>query len=687
MPLGWLPFDRPREPAAPAPRWLASILGANWLRFPCYCGPTGFPHGHAPTRTSHVVLPGDLSVHLLRTSVRGFSALEAHLADRIAEQMSIQTGRRPAASESRSWQRSLPALQADLASAGLGDVEMLIEYQLPLTSKRADVVLAGSHPKTGHPSYVVVELKQWSSAGRFEDSDTLVSVEQYGRRAVTHPALQVADYCEYLSSFTVMLAEQPHSLAGVAYLHNATDRGVEDLLALRRTKQGALFTGQRRGAFVDYLRSHLAPGSSGAEAADALLRSRIAPSKQLLAVAAEEVQNREQFVLLDDQRDAYEHVMHAVNRARRSNIKTAIVVSGGPGSGKSVIALSLMGELSRQGRSVMHATGSRSFTLTLRKVAGRRAPSVAKLFTYFNSFMTAEPNDLDCLILDEAHRIRETSVSRYTRKELWNAGRPQIDELLSAARVPVFLLDEHQVVRPGEMGTVEDIAAHASALGLRVEHINLNDQFRCGGSQVYVDWALRLLGLLPGGPMTWAGDDGFVVSVADTPDELEHVLSGRQSEGYSSRIAAGYCWPWSDPRQDGSLVNDVQIEGWSRPWNLRGDRAIGGAPPAALWASDPAGSGQVGCVYTAQGFEYDHAGVIIGPDFVWRDGRWRTVREANRDPDFGNRTKVSDHEFDRLVRNVYKVLLTRGMQSVTIYSTDPQTRDFLRSLVSAHPES
>ncbi|WP_323095738.1 DUF2075 domain-containing protein [Intrasporangium sp. YIM S08009] len=620
-------------------------------------------------------------MHLLRTSVRGFSSLEAHLADYIAEQMSIQTGRRPAASESRSWERSLPALRADLVSAGLDDVEMLIEYQLPLTSKRADVVLAGVHPKTGQPSYVVVELKQWSAAERFEDSDTLVTVEQYGHRAVTHPALQVADYCEYLSSFTVMLAEQSHSLAGVAYLHNATDQGVADLRRRATTKQSALFTGQDRGAFVEYLRSLLAPGESGAEAADRLLRSRISPSKQLLAAAADEVQRREQFVLLDEQRDAFEHVMHAVNRARRSNTKTAVVVSGGPGSGKSVIALSLMGELSRQGRAVMHATGSKSFTQTLRKVAGKRAPAVAKLFTYFNSFMTAEPNDLDCLILDEAHRIRETSVNRYTRKELRNSGRPQIHELLSAARVPVFLLDEHQVVRPGEMGTVEDIEAHAAALGIRVEHINLNDQFRCGGSEAYVDWVQRLLGLKPGGPIPWRGDDGFEVSVVDTPEELEHFLTARSEDGYSARMAAGYCWPWSDPRSDGSLVPDVQIEGWARPWNLRGERSVGGAPPAALWASDPAGFGQVGCVYTAQGFEYDHAGVIIGPDFVWRDGRWLTMREVNRDPDFRNRTKVSEADFDRLVRNVYKVLLTRGMQSVSIYSTDAQTREFLRGLV------
>ncbi len=247
--------------------------------------------------------------------------------------------------------------------------------------------------------------------------------------------------------------------------------------------------------------------------------------------------------------------------------------------------------------------------------------------------------------------------------------------------MPVFLLDEHQVVRPGELGTVQDIERYAAVLGIEVEEIRLDDQFRCGGSQIYVDWVLRLLGLVPGGPVPWTGDDGFDVEVVDSPLELGHVLGQHHADGYTARVAAGYCWPWSDPRPDGTLVDDVVIGDWSRPWNLRGERSVGGAPPSALWASDPAGFGQVGCIYTAQGFEYDHAGVILGPDLVWRDRRWVSVREANRDPDFKSRTKVPDEDFDRLVRNVYKVLLTRGMRSVHIYSTDPQTRDFLRSLV------
>jgi hypothetical protein len=255
-----------------------------------------------------------------------------------------------------------------------------------------------------------------------------------------------------------------------------------------------------------------------------------------------------------------------------------------------------------------------------------------------------------------------------------------VEELIDAARVPVFLLDEFQVVRPGEQGTVEDIEKHAANQGVHVEKVDLDAQFRCGGSEEYVMWVKRLLGLLPGGPIEWTGDPHFEVEVADSPWELEAYLSTKLEGGYSARIAAGYCWPWSDPRKDGSLVPDVQIGDWSRPWNLKGERSVGGAPAAALWATDPAGFGQVGCVYTAQGFEYDYAGVILGPDLVWRDDRWVAVREANRDPDFRNRAKVSDLDFDRLVRNVYKVLLTRGMRGVVLHSTDRTTQDHLRAL-------
>lgn len=597
----------------------------------------------------------------------------------LADFLMYQGVGRPGESERRSWRNSLPVLADDLREAGLGAVQVLMEHRLPLTSKRADVVLAGVHPKTGRHSYVVLELKQWSRARRWGDSDTLLDVDGARYRPVLHPSVQVDGYVDYLRDFVSVLSAAPDSITGAAYLHNAHELGIEDLRGSHVPSSSRLFTGQKRGDLHDFLRSRLAP-DSGIRAADEFLSSRIAPSKQLLRVAADEIQQREQFVLLDEQRVAYELVLAEVRKAAHADTKTVVVIAGGPGSGKSVIALSLLGELAREGHTVMHATGSRSFTQTLRAVAGKGSSRTKSLFAYFNSFMAAERNSLDVLIMDEAHRLRLTSVNRYTRKEVRAAARPQVDELFDVARVPVFLLDQHQVVRPGEMGSVKEIEAHASARNLPVIQVDLHAQYRAGGSDAYLDWVLRLLGLAGEGPIPWQDEAAFTVEVADSPGELEARLRHEMVGSTNARITAGYCWPWSDPRADGTLVEDVVIGDWRRPWNLRGERSVGGAPPSALWATSDGGFDQVGCVYTAQGFEYSWNGVIFGPDLVWRTDRWVARREFNRDPDFRSVKTVDDASFNRLVRHVYKVLLTRGMVGTVLYSTDRETRVKLREL-------
>jgi hypothetical protein len=602
--------------------------------------------------------------------------MEQRFSDVLAEHMRMSAGVSVSAAERRSWDRSLPVLAQDLVQAGLSQVEMLIEYQLPLTSKRADVVLAGQDRRTGGDAYLVVELKQWSHAELFEDDPGLVLVEHMRGGPKLHPVLQAKGYCDYLSDYVSVLRERPHAVHGVAYLHNAAKADVADLYDRVRDDRTRLFTQTTRGAFVDYLRDRFAP-APGAGAADRFLASDIRPSRQLLTVAAAEIRNQTQFVLLADQRLAYELVLHEVDRAHKQDTKTVVIVTGGPGSGKSVIALALLGELSRQGRPVLHATGSQSFTQTMRRYVGKGSTQVKSIFKYFNNFVDARRNGLDVLICDEAHRIREVSANRYTPAAK-RTGRPQVDELLDAARVPVFLLDEHQVVRPGEIGTVEEISRHAAARGLDVRHVPLDAQFRCGGSRRYEDWVLGLLGLDGRQPVAWGGDDHFDVSLAESPDELESVLRDRLDAGFSARMTAGFCWRWSDPDGD-RLVPDVVIGDWARPWNAKGERAVGGAPPSALWATLPGGFGQVGCVYTAQGFEYDWNGVIVGPDLVVRDGRLVTVRAASKDPALV-RGSVSDDQADRLIRNTYKVLLTRGMMGTILYSVDAQTQRFLASL-------
>ncbi|GAA3350852.1 DUF2075 domain-containing protein [Amorphoplanes nipponensis] len=603
-------------------------------------------------------------------------ATEGSLADRVAEQVWMGgPGVSPA--ERRAWSRSLPVLAQDLVDAGLDDVEVLVEYQLPLTSRRIDAVLAGVHPGTGEDSFVVIELKQWSFATRYEDSDTLVDVEHAAGPRL-HPGIQVGDYCQYLIDFLGLLADHGNTVRGAAYLHNAADRYIAELLDRPATEQSRIFTGQRRGDFLAYLRSALDGGKPGAPAADRFLKSTVRPSRHLLTYAARELKERSHFTLLDEQRVAYELVLHAVERARAADHKSVVVVSGGPGSGKSVIALSLLGELARQGRSALHATGSKSFTQTLRRYAGQGSTRLKNMFLYFNSFMTADRNGIDVLICDEAHRIRETSVNRFTRSAQRQGARPQLEELLAAARVPVFLLDEHQVVKPGELGNVDIITAYAKRLNLVVDVVSLHDQFRCGGSESYERWVLNLLGLGESKPTMWVGDGRFDLRVAQTPEEMQAFLAEKQRAGETARMTAGYCWPWSDPRPDGTLVDDVRLGNW---WNVKSDRSVGDAPGSPFWATDPNGFGQVGCVYTAQGFEYEWSGVIIGPDLIARDSRLVTDRDEFKDPAFRSRKTVSDAEADRLIRNTYKVLMTRGMRGTVLYAVDPGTRAFLTDLV------
>lgn len=599
------------------------------------------------------------------------------LVPTLHRQFQQQMGCSPSLSEERSWERSLARLSDDLVTAGRGEVEMLLEYRMPYSSMRVDAVLCGQDRETRAPMYCVVELKQWKQAVPVEGTDNVVLGDS-GSQLRLHPVVQAQRYCEFLADYVVALGGSTDRLRAVAYLHDAKDAGVAGLFEQPDDEGGWLFTGEGREDFHAFLRTTFAE-APGEAAADALVESPVRPSKQLLALAAEEVQRREKFVLLGEQEVARSLVLAAVDRAGGAAQKEVVIVTGGPGSGKSVIALSLMGDLARRGRSVLHATGSSAFTQTLRKVAGDRAPRVKKMFTYYNQFIDAEVDGLDVLINDEAHRIKETSTNRWTPAKK-RTGRPQVEELIDAARVPVFLLDEHQVVRPGERGTVAEIRDAATRMGCAVHEVDLDAQFRCGGSRAYENWVLRLLGLEEGGPVVWTGDDGFELTVSEGPSQMEASLRSLLGGNFSARIAAGYCWDWKKPTAYG-LAPDVQIGSWHRPWNNPDEKtAVDGSPARSYWALDDAGFGQVGCIYTAQGFEYDYSGVIFGPDLVWRTDRWVAQPEYSHDNQV-RRAALPD--FDRAVRNTYKVLLTRGMRGSTLFSTDPETQAFLRSLVES----
>lgn len=576
---------------------------------------------------------------------------------------------RPSPSEVTSWANSLPVLAEDLRRAELSSAGIVIEYMLPLSSKRLDAVVLG-HDASGSARATVLELKQWRRAEITSVDERLVDI---GGHLSLHPQQQVAQYVMYLRDFHPMVDARTLSIDGGAYLHNAdlSDARVMQLSFLKDLAEFPLFTADDRPDLQGFLAERVGHGS-GDELLNAYLDAPLRPSKKLLEHVALEIEGHPMFHLLDEQMVAFELVKHAVDTVTRTGEKSVVIITGGPGTGKSVIAARVVGEMAKRGQRVIHATGSKSFTETLRRTVGRRA---APLFLYFNSFKTADADEIDVLVCDEAHRIRATSNDRFTRKSE-RSDLPQVDELIQVAKVPVFLLDQNQVVRPQEIGTVEAIKDSARRNGVEVTQVDLNGQFRCMGSESYVQWVERLLEIMPGGPTPWESDDKFELLVADSASLLEQWIRKKHGQRYTARMAAGFCWPWSDPDPDGRLVDDVRIGSWVRPWNARPGKKVKDAPAASYWATDQRGVDQVGCIYTAQGFEYDFGGVILGPDFVWRSGEWVAQSAEHKDS-----VTRKARNFDVLVRNIYKVLLTRSLKGCAVLSTDPETQDLLGELI------
>lgn len=584
----------------------------------------------------------------------------------------------PTESEKNSWHHSLHALAAQIKRTKLLDHGLILEMQLPLTSRRLDCILAGSDDR-GADNAVLVELKQWTDAAP-ADEDKCVSVSWgHAVRILQHPSYQVKYYAEYLRDYrTVFYEDGAVELTPCAWLHNFQRDPDSALLDYKKfgevLSEAPLFAASDAAEFSDFLQERLHSGN-GQSVLKRIVESRFAPSKKLMEHTAAVIKGTPTYVLLDEQRVAYEKIMLATQRAnRRNGARSVILVEGGPGTGKSVIALNVMADLLKQGKNVQHATGSKAFTENLRKALGTKAGAQ---FRYFNSFVDVEGAEIDVLICDEAHRIRETSNSQWTPK-----GRrskvSQVEELISAAKVTVFFIDDQQVVRPGEIGSTAVLEAAAAAMDAKVVREKLQAQFRCAGSDEYIDWLDELLQLRETDVAEFNTDELFDFQIFGSASELDRTIRAHANEGESARMTAGYCWRWSDP-DGGALVEDVVVGDYRRPWNAKpdGKRLPPGVPKSNYWATDPNGIDQVGCVYTAQGFEFDYVGVIWGLDLVYREGKgWVGNRAASFDPPV---KRAREDHFLALVKNTYRVLMTRGLKGCYVYFCDPETRRHVES--------
>ena len=622
-------------------------------------------------------------MHLYQGTSEQFiaDAVQARLANLLADRFFDEFRYRPSPSEVTSWRNSLVAMANVLQLADLRDQGVLIELKLPLSSKRLDVLITGSNPDTKRDSAVIVELKQWTEVGRSNITDC-VTVDYGGKpRDMLHPSRQVERYQRYLLDTHPAFSDDPAiALDACAYLHFAQHDPTSplyhaDFAALLGTNPS--FAGDQSDALATFLDNRLAGPDDGA-ILDRVAATAFRPHKRLLDHVARVIRNESVFTLLDEQQVAYNAIMDSVRGAGQNQQKVAFIVEGGPGTGKSVIAVNLVAELSALGIRTLHVTGSKAFTENLCKIVGTRASA---MFKYFRDTANVD-EPLDVVILDEAHRIRSISTSRFTPAKA-RTGKAQIDDILDASRVTVFFIDDMQVVRPGEVGSTDLIREAAAKRSLEVREYELQAQFRSNGSDSFIKWVDNTLEMDRTPQVLWPADDEFDFRVVGSIKELDSLIRGRAGEGGTARLVAGFCWPWSDPDAAGELEPDVRVGDWSMPWNARAEagRLAPGIPKSDFWASDPQGIEQVGCVYTAQGFEFDYVGVIFGPDLVYRtlDGGWVGQRDQSHDRIV--RSGVTEQEFTDFVKSTYRVLLTRGLRGCYAYFMDAPTRDFVLSRI------
>lgn len=579
-------------------------------------------------------------------------------------------------SEIGSWQQSFNFLKNSFEVAGLTDQKIIIEYELPYSSRRIDVLLFG-RSTVGDEGIVLVELKQWSNEGVMDsEAEGNVNVRfAPGIKEVPHPSWQVEGYHFDLKDFLHIFQDTPAPvLSSCAYCHNYARLKEPQILFAPKFQEGLkkfpIFAKEDVEALGKYLQDRIAAGP-GVEVFNRFLRSTVTPSKKLLEHTGDMINQRQIFTLIDDQIAAFNAIMHRAKQLAKSQRKAVVIVKGGPGTGKSVIALEVMGELLRMKKTVVHATGSSAFTNTLRKIVGARAKG---LFKFFNSFIDAAENSFDVLIADEAHRIRETSNNMYTPK-VKKSKTPQIDELLRIARLCVFFIDEKQIVRPNEVGSIELIRDAAKKFGVRNEEIaefELQTQFRCSGSDAYLQWLDNALGIRPSEFPRF--DKRMEFRIFDDPASMMEQVRARNSEKKNSaRIAAGFCWRWSNPNPDGTLVKDVLIGDFKMPWEKK--------DAFWKWATDDSGMEQVGTVYTAQGFEFDYIAVIFGNDLVYdpTTEAWKAVPERSHDIQVKrNNPKLLEH-----LASVYRVLLSRAHKGVYVYFMDKGTERYIRSCMES----
>jgi DUF2075 family protein len=605
---------------------------------------------------------------------------ENRLTDIMSDNYYSICGRRPGPTESASWQNSMPRIRDVVELSELHDNMIALEYVLPYSQEsRIDVLLFGDDGAK-KDNMVLIEVKQWTDVKATENDGNFVETYVGQRtRVVPHPAQQTKGYAEYLKNFIKEFSgEHPINLFSCSYCHNYTKKEDEGLFAGKYEdllKEYPVYGKTDLTELAGKIKALLSKGH-GFEVFNRFMQSAVEPSKKLLENTAKIISNEPVFSLINEQIVAKNLIWSKIRKAQKTKTKSVVIVNGGPGTGKSVIALNILAEAALKGKKVFYGCKSKPFLEGLKHIVGEEGE---QLFSNLYRFLPSrvKENELDVVLIDEAHRIEKSSNYQYTRN-IDRTDIPQIEQLIRCAKTTVFFIDDKQNVRSQETGHTILIKEHAKKAGCSLDEVELLTQFRCMGSNNYLEWLEYVLGY-DNNPKTFFKNEIFDFRIFDSPAELyKAIMKKEEKKANSARLVAGYCWPWSNPKSDGSLVNDVVIGDFAMPWEAKdGFPLKKGIPKWYQWAYKPGGIDQIGCIYTVQGFEFEYIGVIIGNDLKYNDKTDRLEGDINATAD--PTLRRGPDKFESYVRNIYRVLLTRGLKGCYVSFTDKGTEKYFRS--------
>lgn len=604
-----------------------------------------------------------------------------NIGDIIQNEVHRKLNRNSPRGEMISWENSLQFMMNALLDDDIpSSAGVAIEYNIPLTNRRVDFILTGKNSQRADTA-IIIELKQWQSVEATKKDAIVRTRLGGGIRETNHPSYQAWSYAALIEDYNETVRSESIRLIPCTYLHNMKcSHAINDIFYEHHTSRAPVFVSQDAMRLSDFLKQHIKFGDSN-HIMYRIENGKIKPSKNLADALASMMQGKSEFLMIDDQKLVYETAIDLAHRAEQGK-KQCLIVKGGPGTGKSVVAINLLVELTNRGMLTQYVSrNSAPREVFKKKLTGTKKKShIDNLFRGSGSYVHSDPETFHALIVDEAHRLNEKS-GMYQ-----NMGESQIKEVISASRLSVFFIDEAQRVTLKDIGTVEEIKRRAQEGGAEAHEMELASQFRCNGSDGYLAWLDHAL-QIRSTANTSLEDVDYDFRVFDDPSSMRKAIVDENRKANKARMVAGYCWAWASKKDKKAMDIEFPEHGFAAQWNLDND--------GMLWAIAEESVDQIGCIHTCQGLEFDYVGVIIGDDFVIRNGRviTRAEKRAQQDRSIrGYKTLLKEHpdharsQADQIIKNTYRTLMTRGQKGCFVYAADIETQEYFAAFSNAQDD-